>query len=429
MGTKLTFLHTADLHIGAPFRGVRALSKEWARRLCETIPEAYDRIISTAISRKVDFVVIAGDIFDSSHVSYSDYRRFFSGLERLQAAGIPAYLCTGNHDPYTSWQNDLFALPDNTTMLPAAKPGFALFRRDGQPLCLIGGRGFYNQAWPVDQDISQGISRRAAIAALSAQHPDANEAPFAVGVMHTGFDVDLQKAPTDPSGLLARGIDYWALGHLHRRTVYPSQANPQAVFSGCIQGRDSKEVGERGCFLVTLAEGEPAALEFIPTASVVWERLSVDVSDCATVSDIPERIMRVMFRANGKARCEEMCVRLTLTGTTPLHSVLARTGVLDDLRAHINEGYPEFFCDALIDETRAPIDKESLREEGLFPAVFLKTARAHQARVADEVAYLQEEFLGRGMQLPPACVKNVGELAEKAENLVLDLLQGEEVKQ
>ena len=55
------------------------------------------------------------------------------------------YLITGNHDPYTSWQHDFFSLPPNATMLPGDRPGFALVERDGQPLCLIGGRGYYNQ--------------------------------------------------------------------------------------------------------------------------------------------------------------------------------------------------------------------------------------------------------------------------------------------
>lgn len=423
MGKSLTFLHAADLHLGAPFRGLRSLSKAWSQRLLTAIPEAYDRVIDAALAHKVDFAVFAGDIFDSSRASYGDYRHFFGGLERLREAGIPAYLCTGNHDPYTSWQNDLFALPDNATMLPASKPGFELFLRDGEPLCLIAGRGFYSQAWPMDVDIAEGLTRDAAVAALSPQHPDVAAAPFCVGILHTGFNVDLQKAPTDPAHLLSTGMDYWALGHLHKKMVYPSLSNPRAVFSGCIQGRDIKETGERGCFIVTLSEEAAPRLEFVPTASVAWEKLEVDVSECIAVSEIPDLIMRALFRANGKAHCEEMCVRVTLIGATALHELLARPGVLEDLRHQINDGYPEFFCDALIDATRRPIDKGALLREGLFPAVLMRTARAHRGNVADEVAYLQEEFMRKGMSLPASCVKRVDDLAAEAENLVLDLLQ------
>ena len=71
----------------------------------------------------------------------------------------------------------------------------------------------------------------------------------------------------------------------------------------------------------------------------------------------------------------------------------------------------------------------ALRAEGLFPSVFLSTARGHRADVADEVAYLQEEFMDKGMAMPSLCVKQVDELASQAEDLVLDLLQGGEVRQ
>ena len=140
MTESLTFLHTADLHLGAPFRGLAKVSPAWAARLVQAIAEAFDRVIDTAVSHKVDFVVVSGDVFDESRASYGDYLRFFEGMRTLGKAGIPVYLITGNHDPYTSWQQSAFSLPENVHMLPADKPGFQLFRRNGKPLCIIGGR-------------------------------------------------------------------------------------------------------------------------------------------------------------------------------------------------------------------------------------------------------------------------------------------------
>ena len=424
MPKKITFLHAADLHLGAPFRGLRALSDSWANRLLTAIPEAYDRVIDAALREKVDFVVVAGDIFDSARASYADYLHFFDGLARLDAAGIPAYLCTGNHDPFTSWQRDFFAFPGNTTMFSADRPSFALFERDGEPLCVLGGRGYYNQTWPADKDIAQGVTRAAAEEALG---PRAAVAPFGVAVLHTGLDLDHLKAPTDPAALLRAGFDYWALGHIHMKYAHPSWDDPRLVFSGCIQGRDVKETGERGCYLVTLTEGAPNAVEFVPTASVVWQRMDVEVADCKTLPDITDKIMRELFRENGRAHCEEMCVRITLVGTTPLHAVLERPGVMADLRKSVNDAYPEFFCDALIDRTVQPLDKEALRREGLFPAVFLQAAEALRADRDEEIAYLQEEFVKKNIQLPSAYARRVDGLAEEAEDLVLDLLnQGDD---
>ena len=422
MNRTLTFIHAADIHFGAPFRGVRALSDQWAERLLAAIPEAYDRMVEAAIERKVDFVAIAGDIFDTARASYADTRRFLEGLERLGKAGIPVYLCTGNHDPYTSWQHDFGALPENATMFPADRPGFALFEHDGEPLCILGGRGYYNQAWPAEESIAAGITRAAAERALGAR---AAAAPFGVGVLHTGLDLDPQKAPVTRAELLSAGFDYWALGHIHARCAFPEDA-PRLAFSGCIQGRDIKETGERGVNLVTLEQGCDPRIEFIPTVSVAWQRLEVDVSACATLPEVVDRVIRELFRANSHAHCEEMVSRITLAGATSLHEVLARPGVVEDLRSQINDAYSAFFCDALVNATRRPLDRDALAREGLFPSVLLRAARPLQENPDEAAAYLQEEFLSRGLALPGDVAKDASLLAREAEDEVLDLLVGDD---
>lgn len=137
--------------------------------------------------------------------------------------------------------------------------------------------------------------------------------------------------------------------------------------------------------------------------------------------------MRELFRENGKARCEEMVARIVLEGATPLHVLLERPDVLCELRKHVNDAYSEFFCDALVDATVLPRDKDALRAEGLFPSVFLQVAEAQRRNPDDAVAFLQDEFLRKNVQLPSSYTRMIDELAEDAENLVLDLLlQGDE---
>ncbi|MEG0323207.1 MAG: DNA repair exonuclease [Raoultibacter sp.] len=416
MPKRVTFIHAADLHFGAPFRGLRALSETWAQRLLTAIPESYVRVIDAALDNQVDFVIIAGDIFDSSRASYADYLAFFEGLHRLNDAGIKAYLCTGNHDPLTSWKQDFFAFPPNTTMFSADKPSFEVFERDGEPLVLLGGRGYYNQTWPFDQDIAAGVNRAAAEVETGSV-----TAPFAVGVLHTGLNLDQSKAPTDPQALLLAGMNYWALGHIHKRYLYP-ESNPQLVFPGCIQGRDINETGERGVCKVTLTEGAPNEVEFIPTASVVWQRMRVDVSDCASIAEVSDKIMRELFRENGKSHCEEMCVRIELIGKTTLHRRFETPGVLVDLRKSINDSYVFFFCDALIDRTELPLDKEALMNEGLFPAVLMQVSNSQRMQTEESLAFLQDEFLKKNLTLPRSVERKIDRLSREAENLVLDLL-------
>lgn len=421
MAQTLTFLHTADLHLGAPFRGLRALSPEWADRLCEAIPAAFDRVVETAIAREVAFVVIAGDVFDEARASYGDYVRFFKGIERLSDAGIFTYMCTGNHDPYTQWQQDFFELPKRALLFEAARPSFALFERDGEPLCVLGGRGYPNKVWGSDRDIAEGLTRAAAEHELGAR---AAEAPFGVGVLHTGLNLDTMKAPTSPDRLLRAGFDYWALGHIHMPYV-DDAANPRLVFSGCIQGRDIKETGPRGVNVVTLEQGAPNKVEFVPTASVTWQRFEVNIEECASVPEVVGKVMSEQFAVNGRAQCERMISRITLVGKTPLHDVLSRPRVLDDMRIELCEARDDFFVDALIDKTTRPLDRAKLREERTFVSAMLDASSSMSAQADDQVAYLQEEFLRRGVAMPSLSAAEVARLTQEAENMALDLLISE----
>lgn len=470
MARTIRFIHAADLHLGAPIRGLRNASPEWAARLQRAIVEAYDRVIDAALSRQVDFVVLAGDTFDTSRPSYDDYLRFFEGLAKLHEAGIPAYLVAGNHDPYTTWARDVERLPPSARLLGVNGPEFALFTRDDEPLCLIGGRSYYNQSWPDDERIELGITREAAVQALAPANARAAEAPFMVGVIHTGINFDLKKAPSDPDELLAQDVDYWACGHLHKRFVRPSESDPRIVFPGCVQARDIKEGGERGCYLVELTEsGAPAgrrdravsappaasqapgpasstaepstpsasrlshapklratraAIEFVPAASVVLKQMRVDVSACQTLADVSRLVQAELFRENGKVFSDEMVVRVTLEGKTALHGFLMRGEILEDLRKHINNAYPSFFCDALVDKTLpADVDSQASEGGGLFPSLVADMADEQRGREDVLINYVQSEFVKRGIAIPSALSRRVSAFNDEAERLVLDLLR------
>lgn len=416
--STISFIHAADLHLGAPFKGLRASSPLWADVLLNAIPDAYRRIVDAAIEKRVDFVIIAGDIFDDSRPSYADFSLFVKGLKRLQEAGIPVYFVTGNHDPFTSWDNGFSALPDNAHLLGAGKPGFAAYCRDGVPLALIGGRGYFNQAWPSDEDISEGVSRETARRELGV------EAPFMIGVLHTGLDIDPTRSPVAPHTLLARDVDYWACGHIHQPRLIPDGDNPRIAFSGCPQGRSMVETGAHGVYQVTLSEGKPAKADFLPMAQVEWCRLEVDASECSTVAEVQEKIVAAQFAANADACCQRMVFRVVLKGATPLHARLD-THVLEEVRQAINDSYPFFFIDSIQPRTSAVLDKTALRAEGLFPSVYLNELDRYRSNSAFALQGVESEFCCRDLPLPKMLSRAMPALCDEAETLVLDLLGDE----
>lgn len=413
--SKVTFIHAADLHLGAPFKGLRSVAPDWADILLQAIPEAYRKVIDIAINQKVDFVVFAGDIFDNSHPSYADFALFISGLEQLNKAGIPVYFVTGNHDPYTSWDASFSSLPENTKVLGVSKPEFACYKRDNEPLVLLGGRGYYTQSWPAGEDISAGISRETASAELGFS------APFMVGIIHTGLDIDPTRSPVNPRELLRRDVDYWACGHVHQPRILPSKEDPRVVYSGCPQGRDMKEEGEHGVFKVTLTEGAPNAVEFIPTALVAWQHMTIDIEECVTIADIQERIVSAEFAQNAQTRAQRMIFRITLTGRSALHKELTKQ-VLEDMRGLLNSGYPFFFVDAILNKTAPVLNRKTLRTEGLFPAVYLDVMDAYRTNKDTVLVDIEKQFYKQELSLPSSVEQQFSDLCDEAETIVLDLL-------
>src|SRR5690606_39288650 len=109
---NIRFIHTADLHLGSPFSGMKGLKKDQWQWVKDSTYAAFDRLIDYAIKEMPDFVLIAGDIYDGEDRSIRAQHRFQQGMERLADAGVPVVLGYGNHD-HLSGQWVRFELPGN----------------------------------------------------------------------------------------------------------------------------------------------------------------------------------------------------------------------------------------------------------------------------------------------------------------------------
>ena len=97
------FVHTADLHLDSPFLGIQEVNEHVAGELREATFRTFDRIVELCLKRHVDFLLIAGDIYDSRDRSLRAQLRLRDGLRPLSEAGIPTFIVHGNHDPLDSW--------------------------------------------------------------------------------------------------------------------------------------------------------------------------------------------------------------------------------------------------------------------------------------------------------------------------------------
>ena len=415
MRRSLAFIHAADLHLGSPLKSLHASDPRIGQNLAQALWRAYDRLIAEAVRRKVDFVAISGDVLDDTRPSYSCVMHFIDGMQALCYAGIPVYLATGNHDRLDAWQQGFAPLPRNVTLFSGEQPGFAVFGRDGQALATIAGKGF-SDAFCADDVLRMG--------SRSARRATKADAAFHIALLHTGLDADRRTCPVSPAQLLQADVDYWALGHIHKRSCNDA-SNPRLAFPGCIQGRDINEPGDCGCLLVNLVEGASNQIEFIPLSSISWERVSVDASAMRSVAQVQSEIEAMLADVAGECASDQLIARVSLTGRGPLHGVLSREQVREDLRERINNAGGAVFCDSIECRMVSVVDRDLLYDQGLFPAALLSSMDALRGDSQALNNLIEREFASRMTECPQYCEADLGVLVDTAEELVLDLLAGD----
>lgn len=246
---SLTFIHTADWHLGHTYWriGARAAhSAEWRY-------EAVRRIWDLAVERRADFVLAAGDIFDSDTPSESVRHK---ALEVLADAPVPVYLISGNHDPCA--EGSIWGHPDFLRSVQGIGNVKPVLRPEEVEL----GAGARLFPCPVTRKYSREDA--------TAWIPNADRGEdFRIGLAHgnwrgyfsSGEDQSLNLI--DPGRSQSAGLDYLALGDFHSYT--PSEhaaAKVRTYYAGTpeIGAKDNVRGGHVLC--VTLpAPGDAPVVE------------------------------------------------------------------------------------------------------------------------------------------------------------------------
>ena len=308
----MRFIHAADLHLDSPLTGLRERAGSRAEDIAGATLRAFREMIQFAIDERVDLVVIAGDVFDGDWSDYKSGLDFVAGLAALDKADIQVALIRGNHDAANKMSRRL-KWPNNTYEFPPRAPKTHVIEHLG---VAIHGQSFPNGAVPQN---------------LAENYPTARADLFNIGLLHTSGDspgVHAVYAPCSVPDLIAKGYDYWALGHVHtRRKLCES---PPIVFPGNLQGRHINEPGERGFMLVTVENNQIQEVRFVPIDVLRWRRLDVNLSEADSFDEALAAIGNEFERALADADGRPLAVRLTLFGATTLHGeLLARSETLE----------------------------------------------------------------------------------------------------
>ena len=261
MGCEFTFIHCADLHLGSRCWGSKHDDPALGKRFYESTFASFRRIVDLGLAR-ADFMVISGDIYDELTETPRTRLFFASEMKRLSK---PCFIVTGNHDARHSWSESI-PYPPNVYQFGASPSKYRVNIR-GTPVEVT------------------GIS-------FDGPHTDENlvaklrgsPGVFTVGVVHCEVGTAGGYAPCSMEDFLGKDIQYWALGHIHKRMVL-REAEPAVIYPGNIQGRDISESGEKGCMLVHVDGGNVSA-EFVPTQEILWKEVAADITGKATLGEL-----------------------------------------------------------------------------------------------------------------------------------------------
>ena len=315
----MRFIHAADVHLDSPLLGLDSYEGAPIEAIRRATRLALERLVDLAIAEHVALVLLAGDLYDGDWRDASTGLFFIAQMSRLDHLGIPVVVISGNHDAASRITGKL-PYPKNVHVLPVDRADTIPF--DALRIAVHG----------------QGYARQVEDRNLAANYPQPLPGYFNIGLMHTaleGREGHEPYAPCTLSELIAKGYDYWALGHVHRRESVNGSNHPRVEYPGNLQGRHIRETGPKGCLLVTIGTDGRSEPEFRPLDVFRWVLLPVEVTGMSSTDEVVDATAAGFSDALSFAEGQALGVRVELTGETSLHEVLEAESVrlTDELRS------------------------------------------------------------------------------------------------
>jgi DNA repair exonuclease SbcCD nuclease subunit len=205
------FAHTADVHLGG-----------WKQQPLQDLNlQSFKKAVEIWINEKVDFVLIAGDLFDSAFPPIDVLKETFSEFKKLKDAGIPCFLVAGSHD---------YSVSGKTFLDVLERAGFCKNVVDYEEK---------EEKIILNPTIYKGVAiygypgKTSSLEINDLRRVEFNEAPgmFKIFMMHTMIDKARGNLPVDALEISEIPFaDYYALGHLHIDFQYENFVYPGPIF-------------------------------------------------------------------------------------------------------------------------------------------------------------------------------------------------------
>ncbi|WP_172825542.1 exonuclease SbcCD subunit D [Geobacter sp. DSM 9736] len=314
----LRFIHTADIHLGKTYRtsvGEAARYEDFFRML--------GSIVSDAIAEKVDFVLIAGDLFHTGQILPRTFARTIESLQPLKDGGIPCIAVEGNHDwihrrDSISWMEALSQMGYIHLLRPTRTENGGYRFDPFDPETGMGGHieikglNIYGLGYIGAQ---AGVHVPRICEAVESKN---NILLFHVGIW-TYSPVEIGNMQPTEALPLADVFDYVALGHGHKPYVIETpEGRPYAFNPGSPERVNFGEEGyDKGYWLVTVDDGNYAT-EFRQTDPRPMKSISMSLDGAESVDQALNHLRdQLAEKLNGVG--ERPLLEMKVTGRVRFH--------------------------------------------------------------------------------------------------------------
>ena len=261
----MRFIHTADIHLGKTYRNSLGEAERY-----EDFFRCLSGIVEDALSEKVDFVLIGGDLFHTGQILPKTFARTIEILQPLKEASIPCIAIEGNHDwihrrNNISWMEALSEMGYIRLLRPSrTEDGDYHFDPFDEKTgtgghIKIGGLNIYGLGY-IGAQAGSHVER-----ICNAVTTKNNLLLFHVGIWKYS-PVEIGNMKIEEAHPLAEKFSYVALGHGHKPYVIETpEGKPYAYNPGAPERVNfGEEKYDKGYYFVSVEDGKFSP-EFKPT--------------------------------------------------------------------------------------------------------------------------------------------------------------------
>ena len=345
----MKFVHAADVHLDSPLHGLERYDGAPVEEMRGATRRAFENLVDLCRHEHADVLLLAGDLYDGDWRDFGTGLFFAAQMVRLRDAGVRVFVVRGNHDAASRITRSL-RLPDNVHVFATRRPETVVDERLG---VAVHGQSF-SKAEVTDD--------------LSNAYPAPRKGLLNIGLLHTSADGrpgHANYAPCRATDLVARGYDYWALGHVHAREVL--HEDPWVVFPGNLQGRHARETGPKGCTIIDVDDGRIRSVEHRALDVVRWAHIAVDAAGCGSPAEVLARLELALRPVMTAAQGRVCAARVRVSGRCRAHGALlaGRESWIADARALATDlGSGMLWLEKVLLDTASETDWAELASRG-----------------------------------------------------------------